>query len=143
MAEIPNTLTPLQRRFLDAFSKTELTKDFFLTGGTALAHFYLQHRLSEDLDFFAEVPGAVTRVHPILDSIANALSGSLKVRREYETFTQKKHVGLDEYWLARALENVSLVEKLPRMLKPLDVPTLQDFFNEQIARLMKIVEKKS
>ena len=27
---------------------------FYLTGGTALAGFYLQHRLSEDLDFFAE-----------------------------------------------------------------------------------------
>jgi hypothetical protein len=28
--------------------------DFYLTGGTALAEFYLQHRLSEDLDFFSE-----------------------------------------------------------------------------------------
>ncbi|MDZ7361711.1 MAG: nucleotidyl transferase AbiEii/AbiGii toxin family protein [candidate division KSB1 bacterium] len=84
MADTPNILTPLQRRFLDAFSRTELTKDFFLTGGTTLAHFYLQHRFSEDLDFFTEVPGAVSRVRPILDSIANALSGSLKIRREYD-----------------------------------------------------------
>lgn len=28
--------------------------NFYLTGGTALAEFYLQHRLSEDLDFFSE-----------------------------------------------------------------------------------------
>lgn len=27
---------------------------FYLTGGTALAEFYLQHRLSEDLNFFSE-----------------------------------------------------------------------------------------
>lgn len=27
---------------------------FYLTGGTALAEYYLQHRLSEDLDFFSE-----------------------------------------------------------------------------------------
>ncbi len=27
---------------------------FYLTGGTALAEFYLHHRLSEDLDFFSE-----------------------------------------------------------------------------------------
>lgn len=27
---------------------------FYFTGGTALAHYYLQHRLSEDLDFFSE-----------------------------------------------------------------------------------------
>lgn len=28
--------------------------NFYLTGGTALAEFYLHHRLSEDLDFFSE-----------------------------------------------------------------------------------------
>lgn len=31
-----------------------LTDNFYLTGGTALAAFYLHHRLSEDLDFFSE-----------------------------------------------------------------------------------------
>jgi predicted nucleotidyltransferase component of viral defense system len=222
VADTPNILTPLQRRFLEVFSQTELKKDFFLTGGTALAHFYLQHRLSDDLDFFTEVPGAVARARPILDSIAVALPASLKIRREYESFlevflstelgavrcdfaltspfrlqpvqladefgiyidnlldiacnkfsalfdrheakdfvdvyflchefmsfddlftnTQKKHVGLDEYWMARALENVSIVEKLPRLLKPLDLSTLRRFFNEQMARLMKKVEGNS
>lgn len=32
----------------------EITEIFYLTGGTALAAFYLHHRLSEDLDFFSE-----------------------------------------------------------------------------------------
>ena len=31
-----------------------MTKQFYLTGGTPLAAFYLQHRYSEDLDFFSE-----------------------------------------------------------------------------------------
>ena len=31
-----------------------LAKHFYLTGGTALAAYYLNHRLSEDLDFFSE-----------------------------------------------------------------------------------------
>lgn len=31
-----------------------ITDSFYLTGGTALAEFYLKHRLSEDLDFFCE-----------------------------------------------------------------------------------------
>lgn len=30
-----------------------ITSQFFLTGGTALSYFYLQHRFSEDLDFFS------------------------------------------------------------------------------------------
>lgn len=31
-----------------------ITGNFYLTGGTALAAFYLKHRYSEDLDFFSE-----------------------------------------------------------------------------------------
>lgn len=45
-------LTPLQQTFLKAFFKSYLGEKFFLTGGTALAEFYLKHRLSEDLDLF-------------------------------------------------------------------------------------------
>lgn len=48
-------LTPKQLEFLElAQSQSQLTKRFYLTGGTALAEFYLQHRLSEDIDLFTE-----------------------------------------------------------------------------------------
>lgn len=43
-------LTALQSNFLREFF--DRTQEFYLTGGTALSAFYLQHRLSEDLDFF-------------------------------------------------------------------------------------------
>ncbi len=45
-------LTPLQEKFLNAFFRLEISKEFFLTGGTALAEYHLQHRYSEDLDLF-------------------------------------------------------------------------------------------
>lgn len=46
-------LTSNQIAFLRKFAQSDL-KDFFrLTGGTALSAFYLEHRLSEDLDFFS------------------------------------------------------------------------------------------
>ena len=32
----------------------QITKRFYLTGGTALSGFYLQHRLSDDIDLFSE-----------------------------------------------------------------------------------------
>ena len=35
-------------------SNNFLTDNFYLTGGTALAAFYLEHRYSDDLDFFSE-----------------------------------------------------------------------------------------
>ncbi len=37
-----------------AIKNEEIRETFFLTGGTALAEFYLHHRYSEDLDFFSE-----------------------------------------------------------------------------------------
>lgn len=44
-----------QQKLLDLLSGEKLICDnFYLTGGTALAEFYLHHRLSEDLDFFSE-----------------------------------------------------------------------------------------
>lgn len=48
-------LTHDQLRILEAInSDAVITDNFYLTGGTALAGFYLKHRLSEDLDFFSE-----------------------------------------------------------------------------------------
>ena len=43
-------LYQLQVKFLD-FWKT-INTPFYLTRGTALGRFYLNHRFSEDLDFF-------------------------------------------------------------------------------------------
>ena len=48
-------LSENQKKLLGLFSGEEsLCANFYLTGGTALAEFYLHHRLSEDLDFFSE-----------------------------------------------------------------------------------------
>ncbi len=48
-------LTKRQLLILETIAKDALIqKNFYLTGGTALAGFYLRHRFSEDLDFFSE-----------------------------------------------------------------------------------------
>ncbi|OGW25939.1 MAG: hypothetical protein A2X59_12295 [Nitrospirae bacterium GWC2_42_7] len=49
--------TPIQREvLLDLITNKVIEESFFLTGGTALSVFYLHHRLSNDLDFFALNP---------------------------------------------------------------------------------------
>jgi len=49
----PPILTPLQITVLNTlFSNRDFAEKFYLTGGTALAAFYLYHRYSDDLDFF-------------------------------------------------------------------------------------------
>jgi hypothetical protein len=51
------TLTSIQTDFLALVTSSPyLVKTFYLTGGTALAVFYLDHRLSEDIDLFSENP---------------------------------------------------------------------------------------
>ncbi len=45
-------LTSNQKKFLELFFSYFPEQNFFLTGGTALAEYYLKHRLSEDLDLF-------------------------------------------------------------------------------------------
>src|SRR3989344_3980821 len=48
-------LSDNQKNILLLLSKEKIISDnFYLSGGTALAEFYLNHRLSEDLDFFSE-----------------------------------------------------------------------------------------
>lgn len=48
-------LTPNQLKILESLGgETQIRENFYLSGGTALAGFYLYHRLSEDLDFFTE-----------------------------------------------------------------------------------------
>jgi len=45
-------LTPIQRSFIAEFALLPDQAQFYLAGGTALAEYYLGHRLSFDLDFF-------------------------------------------------------------------------------------------
>ena len=45
-------LTPAQKQTLKLVANELGLADFYLTGGTALAAFYLKHRISDDLDFF-------------------------------------------------------------------------------------------
>lgn len=50
-----------------------ITEAFYLGGGTALAEFYLKHRLSEDLDFFTENEFDPLSISAFLKSIQKKL----------------------------------------------------------------------
>ena len=52
-------ISPIQENILRLIGGIPGSSDFYLTGGTALAHFYLQHRKSNDLDFFTSKEEAI------------------------------------------------------------------------------------
>jgi predicted nucleotidyltransferase component of viral defense system len=86
-------LTSHQKKILELISKEKyFTQRFYLTGGTALAEFYLKHRISEDLDFFTEKE----EVNPI--PIARFLNLNSK-KLELVNFDTKKVLGLYSFFL--------------------------------------------
>lgn len=47
-----------------------------------------------------------------------------------------KHVGIDDYWLAVALRQIGRVEILPRMVKPVTICELREFYHARSEELM-------
>lgn len=199
----------LQDQFLNRFFASRFESDFYLTGGTALARFYFQHRESVDLDLFTHnqqidfaalnllvgkiglemglrtVKQVVTNaflqyifndqfgeslkvdfVKDILvhfgtnkkegkipvDSLENI--GSNKVlaifgRTDHKDFidlywiihetiltfdalfalAKQKDVGLTEFYLANAINQLETATQMPILLKPLDIDAYKAFYN--------------
>jgi len=69
----PSILSENQKKLIGLLSEEKsICAHFYLTGGTALAEFYLHHRLSEDLDFFCEQEFDPQSVSVILKKIQKA-----------------------------------------------------------------------
>jgi predicted nucleotidyltransferase component of viral defense system len=60
-------LSEIQREvLLQLLTEPTIEAHFFLTGGTALAVFYLYHRVSNDLDLFALTPQNLAELHVVI-----------------------------------------------------------------------------
>ena len=93
MAEARSILTPHRREVLAAIAGEQyFTHRFYLAGGTALAEFYLKHRLSEDLDLFSER----AEVNPI--PIARFFENRAKAL-QIAKFETKRVLGLHSFFL--------------------------------------------
>jgi predicted nucleotidyltransferase component of viral defense system len=87
-------LNKIQKIVLDIFSKSNLSKKFYFTGGTALAFFYLKHRRSNDLDFFTEEYFGLKDIEDFINELKKKLSlRSINVKKfngRYEIIIQNK-----------------------------------------------------
>lgn len=82
----PSTLTPLQLETLHAFFERE--REFFLTGGAALAGFHLAHRRTDDLDLFTTDAEAFQRGRRVLATVAEVVGGRLDIRQDTPRFVR-------------------------------------------------------
>lgn len=74
-------LTSAQKRVIEAVGSENTLAGFYLSGGTALAAYYFQHRFSDDLDFFTfDDPDKI---------FLHAFAGKLKTVIKAENFVYK------------------------------------------------------
>jgi len=78
-------LTPLQRACLAAFAGLPDQAHFYLSGGTALAEFYLGHRLSFDLDLFTPEEALILPTSYQIETTAPRYGLQVSVVRRFAT----------------------------------------------------------
>jgi predicted nucleotidyltransferase component of viral defense system len=66
-----------------AQAQASIIKNFYLTGGTALAEFYFQHRLSEDIDFFSENEVNASAVEAFLQGASTKLGIAKIIKQNF------------------------------------------------------------
>ena len=90
-------LTDLQEKVLAAlFALENIHRHFYLTGGTALAAFYLKHRQSDDLDLFTHTVSIESVTHVVQDALSGA---GLKVESQRQSPTFRRYLVNDELQL--------------------------------------------
>ncbi|HRQ42294.1 MAG TPA: nucleotidyl transferase AbiEii/AbiGii toxin family protein [Chloroflexota bacterium] len=80
--------TPFQKQILTAIGHSPLSTSFYLTGGTTLAAYYLQHRYSEDLDFFTSIQESIPAVTTFMSQIASGLGAEVEFTRTFVSFVE-------------------------------------------------------
>lgn len=84
MAFFPDKLTPLQRELLEGFFRRE--RRFFVTGGAALAGYYLGHRTTDDLDLFTHERDAFEAGAHVLAAAVDDLGAEITIRQDAPAF---------------------------------------------------------
>jgi hypothetical protein len=88
---------PLQRAFVRAFASLPDQERFYLTGGTALAEFYLGHRISYDLDFFTSEEALIVPFSRQVTALRSSYDFDVSVMRRFASYVEFKvtHEGQD------------------------------------------------
>jgi predicted nucleotidyltransferase component of viral defense system len=89
-------LTNFQKKALKEIGKSELSRFFIWSGGTALSFYYLQHRLSVDLDFMSQDLLRDEYLLAELRKIAKNLS--------VKSIEEQKKLNRHEFWLKKNKE---------------------------------------
>lgn len=94
-------LTAYQIKILKIFFASKFGKQFFLTGGTALAAFYLGHRQSNDLDFFTLKEFDSLQLEKVIAEIAQETFSNVKTKVKTSDYYEIYLENRKENWVQR------------------------------------------
>lgn len=83
------------------FFNSSLGKRFFLTGGTALAAFYLAHRVSKDLDLFTLEDFDRLELEKLVEEIARKIEAQTEIKVQSKTYNEIYLKSKREKWTQR------------------------------------------
>ena len=134
-------LTPLKKDFLKSFFEVE--DKFYLTGGSALGIFYLQHRFSYDLDFFTQQK---IEWH-IVDSETKSIAQSIGAECESLTLTPffrrfKLTRGNESELVDFVIEPVAQIDATKNRFGSITVDTLNEIGINKMCMLLSRSELK-
>ncbi len=81
-------LSDFQKTFLQIFASLPDQERFYLTGGTALAEYYLAHRLSYDLDLFTSEADLIVPFSYRVEQAAQNTGWQVQVVRRFASFVE-------------------------------------------------------
>lgn len=81
-------LAPIQKNLLISLSQVTDVSSFYLTGGTALAEFFLGHRRSYDLDLFSAEKDLIIPFSRSVEQHITQAGYAIKVIRRFESFVE-------------------------------------------------------
>ena len=103
MAKKINILTKEQEAFLELICREPyFVKNFYFTGGTPLAAFYLFHRLSEDIDLFSEEEIDILSIRTFI--------GAVRKKLKIKQIDYRQYYGLHAFQLYFSRTNILKVD---------------------------------
>ena len=141
MACSSDRLSPLQRALLETFFRYETR--FFLTGGAALAGFYLHHRSTLDLDLFTLDPEAFGNGRRGLDAAVAELGASLVVRQHapgFERYVVTRHV--ESVVVDLVLERVPQTSGAKRMVGSIAIDPIEEILANKLTTVLSRAEER-
>jgi hypothetical protein len=141
MVSSDDRLTPLQRALLASFFEHE--RRFYLTGGAALAGFYLRHRRTTDLDLFTFDADAFAHGRRAVDAAADDLGAQVIVRQHEPGFLRMVvSRGEESVVVDLVLERVRQVQQQKAVFGSVVVDVPEDILSNKLTALLSRGEER-